>query len=463
MARNTRSVNAAGREYLISDDDSPHPEQLWWAVLRARMLDELSGRPPARGVRITSTTPRCVPRVGSDGIVGLAARPRDVSSALVTPGMLTAEVSAPGYLPRSLDAAIDAARRMLLGGAPLGATSLTVVPNEVPPREQFIPGRGVMIEREVTTDPEQFSLVADVPPPAPDVVPIVDPVRPGRTGLREAAGVPIVLPDQPLHLASVAVLRGRATRPGGLNGAPIAIGIDRIWWTHEEVRAYSNPPHLSQLVSFVAPLAFDHAEGTTVERCTLGAADVITHRLGACASAGARELRIGPWASLNAAGGDVLEIEQAGSNELELVVTDGFTAPPDPSAPAVVRLRTPLAFPHGASAPLFRRNVTPFGAGTVDREAQRGDRVLFMTTALAADGVLRLEPGTQRDELRFVRRVPTFAAGVAVASDGTFEFPPLARVAQVRIRAQYDTDPEIPVTDIALDYDGDNTVHIQFP
>src|SRR5688572_32148129 len=101
MAR--RTVTAAGREYIISDDDSARPEQLWWAVLRTRVVDEISGRAPAGGVRITTSTPLCVPRVGADGIVGLAARLRDVSTALVTPGALTADVSVPGYLPRSLD------------------------------------------------------------------------------------------------------------------------------------------------------------------------------------------------------------------------------------------------------------------------------------------------------------------------------------------------------------------------
>lgn len=461
MAR--RTVTASGRQYRIADDDALRPEQLWWAVLRTRVVDELTGKPPRSGIRITTTTPRCVPRVGADGIVGLAARPRDVSTALVTPGALTAEVSVPGYLPRSLDSAIDAARRMLPGGAALGDTSLTVVPNEVPPREQFIPGRGVMIEREVTTDPEQFSLVADVPPPAPAIIPITDPVRPGRTGVREAAGVPIVLPDQPLHLAAVAVLRGRATRPGGLNGALASIGIGGLWWTQDEVVAQSNPLHPAQLASFAAPLAFDHAEGAPVSRCTLAAADAITHRLDARASLGARELHIRPWGSLNPSGNDVLEIEPVGSPERELVITDGFDAPSDPSSPAVVRLRTPLAFSHGAAAPAFRRSVTAAAAGSAAREVQRGDRVLFMTAALAAHSVIRLDAGTPRDELRFARSLPTLAAGVIVASDGSFEFPPLARVAKVRVRARYDADPEIPVTDVALEYGGDNTVHIQFP
>jgi hypothetical protein len=459
----TRVVTAGALEYRISDDDAARPEQLWWAVLRTRVIDELTGDPPGHGIRITTTTPRCVPRVAGGGIVGLAARPRDVSSALVTPGTLTAEVTVPGYLPRSLDAAIDTARRSLPGGAALNATSLTVAPDETPPREQFVPGRGVVIEREAPNDPEQFSLVADVPPAAADIVPIVDGLDPARTAGRGAAGVPIILPDQPLHLAGVAVLRGSASRAGLFDGALAAIGIDGLWWTQLEARTRSNPPHSPLLVSFTAPLAFDHGRGATVTRCTLTAADALTRRLATRASAGARELRLAPWTSLAPGGDDVLEIEQASSQERELVVTEGFTPPASPATPALVRLRTPLAFSHGAAAAVFRRNVAEATAGTVDREAQRGDRVLFMTAALAADGVIRLESGAARSELRFVRRLPTFAAGVAVAGDGSFAFPPLARVAQVRIRARYNTDPEVPRIDLAIDYRGDNTVHIQFP
>jgi len=222
----TRVVTAYGQEYRISDDIPSRPEQRWWAVLRTRVIDELTGEPPGHGIRITTTTPHCVPRVADGGIVGLAARPRDVSSALVTPGALRAEVSVPGYLPRSLDAAIDTARRTLPGGALLNTRDLTVAPNEAPPREQFIPGRGVVIEREVTTDPEQFSHVSSLPPPAPDVVPITDGVNPARSGGHGVAGVPIVLPDQPLHLAGVAVLRGRASRAGALNSVLAKIGIE---------------------------------------------------------------------------------------------------------------------------------------------------------------------------------------------------------------------------------------------
>jgi len=460
----SRRVSAAGRSYLISDDDAPHPEQLWWAVLRTRVVDELTGDPPRHGVRVTTTTPHCVPRAAADGIVGLAARPRDVSAALVTPGALTAEVSVPGYLSRSLDAAIDAARRTLPGGAALGATSLTVVPDEAPPREQFVPGRGVTLEREAASDREQFTLVSELAPSANDVVPITDRVAPARTGTPTAAGVPIVLPDQPLHRDTLVTLRGRASRAAGFLPANAFIGIDGYWWTYAEAASLSNPPHGPRLAALPVALSFDHAAGAPVQVCTLGAPG--TMELRNAARRGDREVQVWDWATLSLTGNEVLEFELAGSTENELVVSDGYTAPPDAALPATVRLRTPLAFPHRAGAPVSRRSITGYGwSGALEREAQAGDRVLFLDAVRDADEVLVIEMATGREELRRTRRLPRFAPGreVPVATDGSFEFPPLARIAQVRLRARYDTGSEVvPPIDLPLEYGGDNRVDIQF-
>jgi hypothetical protein len=440
------------------------PEQLWWAVLRTRVIDELTERPPLRGVRISSTTPHCLPRVAHDGVCGLAAHPRDVSSALVRPGALSAEVGAPGYLARSLDAAIDAARRRLPFGAALGTTSLSVQPIEAQPREQFVPGRGVTIGRELPGEPEQFSLVEDLgTPPADHIVPLADGVAPARSATPLAAGVPIVLPDQPLHRDALVTLRGSAGRAAGFVPTDARIGISGLWWTYPEAAAHSTPLHAPRLGCLAAPLAFDHAQGGAVRLCTLGAPDATA--LAAPARRGEREVEILPWGALSPGGNEILELELPHSSEREFAISDGYTPPPDPGLPAAVRLRTPLAFPHRAGARVLRRSFTSAAHGALEREAQRGDRVLFLDTALAGDALLRLEAGSARDELAFARRLPTFDPGleVAVAGDGAFEFPPLARVAQVRIRARYGTDPEIPVIDLALDYAGENPLRIQFP
>jgi hypothetical protein len=148
------------------------------------------------------------------------------------------------------------------------------------------------------------------------------------------------------------------------------------------------------------------------------------------------------------------------------VVLGAFTPPPLPANPARIPLRTPAAFTHSTGCPAVLMTVAAVGATTLEREVQRGDEVLFATSLAGIPSVaaLRIAPGTASEELRFVRRVPTFAAGVfthppAVQSDGTFQFPVLGRLAQLRLRVAHagQTPEQI---DLALEYGGDNTQDI---
>ncbi|MGE5117354.1 MAG: hypothetical protein ACM3N6_12770, partial [Betaproteobacteria bacterium] len=136
---------------------------------------------------------------------------------------------------------------------------------------------------------------------------------------------------------------------------------------------------------------------------------------------------------------------------------------------ALVRLATPLAFPHDAGAPATNVGLTFAALGSLAREAQRGDRVLFATTLnqVATDDVLRINGGPAGPELRFVRRFPTYAGATfthapAFASDGTFALPPIARVAQLQLfvahAGQHAHDP----IDLVPDYRSDTTLQILF-
>jgi hypothetical protein len=475
----TRTVRNGLIDYLVADDD-PLPAGLgWWAVLRTRALDEITGEPPLNPISIVSDTLGCVQRVGDDGLCGLVARPRTLSRQLLSSGELRAEIRVEGYLPRSLTAAIDAARRTTPLAAP-GDVQLTITPPEPAPRTQFLPGRGVVLEEPqppLANVPDTFTLTDDpVAPPAANVVPIVDPVtdlRPGP-GPWRIAGVPVVLPAQPLHRAEPAAVRGRALRQP-LAGAPLQpapgtqLGLTGVWWSNAEVPANSAPPHPADLVSFSAPLAFDHP-GATLERLTARAAVGPLRAFASAAAAGATAIELDNVAGLTSAGGDTLELEIASSAERELVITAGFV-PPLTGTRAVVNLAAPLAFPHGAATPVQRVTLTFAALGTLSREAQRGDRVLFASTlaGVAAADVLRIAGGTALQEVRAVRRFPLYDGGTATFSfpapfepDGSFELPPIARVAQLQLfvahAAQHAHDP----IDLVPDYGGDTTLQILF-
>jgi hypothetical protein len=459
--------------YVVSDDDAVPGERNWWAIMRARVVDELTEVPPLAPLRLTTTTPRCTPRIGSDGICGLVARPVDVASALTTPGALTAEVSADGYLPRSLTDAIDAARRQIQPpGAAIGDDTLIVAPPDPAPRAQFLPGRGVLLARPMPPQAEQFTTARQPLGAVPaNQVPLADRIAAARPSGTRLAGVPIVPPTQALHRRGLAVVRTRVRREPVPGASPIPapganVGLIGVWWSYPEVRANSGPPHAPNFVSFAAPLAFDHDTGVAVERCTL-APDATVRRLQAGVQRDGVELLLS-WAGLNSAGGDVLQIEPENSGERELVVTAAFTPPTNPEIPALLRLRTPLAFPHRAQTQVVLMNVAAVALGTIEREAQRGDCVLFANTlaGVATDAVLRVAHATPHAELRFVRRVPIFAAGafshtVVIQADGSFDFPRLARIAQMRLHAEHagQTSQQI---DVALDYVSDNLLEILF-
>ncbi len=466
-----RTIEHFGTEYVISDDDALAPELRWWAVLRTRVVDEITGNPPRVPLRLRTTTRGCTPRTDGDGNCGLVARPADVAAQLTTPGALTAEVIAPGFLPRSLTAAIDAARRRLPGGAATGDPQLLVTPPDPAPRLQFTPGRAVAVARQAPTGAEEFNLVAmPVAPPAPNQVPLVTPVRGAQAPNTRVAGLPIVLADQTLHRESTATLRGRVLRQAAPGAAPTPapaaeFGITGVWWTQPEVRANSSPPHAPNMLSTAAPLAFDHLAPTTLEQCTL-TPDATPRQLVQSVARGAREILVSPWNAFNVAGGDVVQLERANSHERELVVLDAFTPPALPANPARIPVRTPLAFPHSSGCAAVLMTVAAVGATTLEREVQRGDAVLFATSLAGIPSVaaLRIAPGTASEELRFVRRVPTFAGGVfthppAVHSDGSFLFPALGRLAQLRLRVAHagQTSEQI---DLALEYGGDNTQEI---
>jgi hypothetical protein len=109
--------------------------------------------------------------------------------------------------------------------------------------------------------------------------------------------------------------------------------------------------------------------------------------------------------------------------------------------------------------------------GTLDREAQRGDRVLFASSlaAVGATDLLRIAGGGALAELRAVRRFPlydsgalTFSFPVPFATDGTFALPPIARVAQIQLFVEHAGQAVHAPIDLVPDYRGDTSLQILF-
>jgi hypothetical protein len=99
MTRRTEIVGTSS--YIFSPDDpAPPPATRFWAVVTARVLDELTGAPPRGDMNIKSTYPGLTPRVASDGLLGLVGIPMHAFPSLgAQPYVVKLTVSASGYVP----------------------------------------------------------------------------------------------------------------------------------------------------------------------------------------------------------------------------------------------------------------------------------------------------------------------------------------------------------------------------
>jgi hypothetical protein len=99
MIRRVETVNS--KVYVFSPDDPQPLGQRFWAIVRARVIDELTGQPPLSAITIESDALHIVPRMASDGLVGLVGIPQQVFPALATQNYaLMLKVNAVGYIPR---------------------------------------------------------------------------------------------------------------------------------------------------------------------------------------------------------------------------------------------------------------------------------------------------------------------------------------------------------------------------
>jgi hypothetical protein len=467
----------------INADDPPRPDLFTWAVLRTRVVDELTEQPPHCPVALRSEAtrpfegdvPRCVARFAGDGVCGLVARPRDLARRLLQSGAWTARIEAPGYLTHDLTPAIDRARRSvnvnLVPPAPLVQIAAPVAFDA----QQFTPGRGVFVQRDAANLTDEFSIARAVAPPPPlGDVPVTTPFAEPHAAGRLVTGVPMLLPDRPLHRARPVLIRGRAQRrtpgPGGtlVPATAASIGIRGLWLTYRATTA--TPPIVPAFCAITPALYFDYDIGATVEATAVVAAAPL-RRLDRPAEAGANAVVVAPNNLLTAGGGDLLRIEDPWSPETEIVVTDGFDPVLDPNAAVTVRLRTRTAFVHRTNTVVQRVNPGAFTAlGTTTREAQRGDSVVFannLPAMGATSAQIVIARGTPLEGWHVATQPPvtpndaTFLNMPPIQPDGRFEWPAIARVAQVRVRALH--AGHVPLTiDFALDYDGENALSIVF-
>lgn len=104
-----RIAQANERSYVLAVDDIRPIAHRSWAIVQARVIDELTGSPPQSPVRIETAAIGFLPRVAKGGLVSLIARPSVVFPALGIPGQtydVSFTIHAEGFIPHHVTATL---------------------------------------------------------------------------------------------------------------------------------------------------------------------------------------------------------------------------------------------------------------------------------------------------------------------------------------------------------------------
>jgi hypothetical protein len=98
-----RTVEANNLIYNFSPDDPPASGNRVWALVSARVVDEITGHPVVDPIALESDLPSVLARVATDGLVGLEGIPLQVFPGLKSQDYkVTLKIRAIGYVPRDV-------------------------------------------------------------------------------------------------------------------------------------------------------------------------------------------------------------------------------------------------------------------------------------------------------------------------------------------------------------------------
>ena len=371
-ATDRRPLDVNGRTLTVAVETAPSPRRRW-AVLRARLVDELTEEPPRGAVTVASETPGLTARVANDGLIGLTG----VAAAVIP------DITPPTPLN---PVNVDAAMTIRAAG--------------------FVPQRvRATIATNVTAEAEF-----------------------------EEGFAPADLGDVTLHRQPV-VIRGRTVLAVGGTTQPVAatvrIARPGVWRSLPSV-ARGNPAEQPEIVSLHPPLAFPRPVGAVLRRREMTEpATVPLKRLEQPVPAAATEIRLGDGIGLSPT--NVLLVDGDDPERAERIEIAAIAGGATPDGPARITLAVPLAFAHPAGTPVRRLNRLPAGADKAfTQPAIAGDTCVFLAdlTGLAAVQVVEVTGGGFPTEFHALRHFADTSLG-----DGYFRWPPLSRVAQIEIEA----------------------------
>ncbi len=448
-----RTVTVGNLSYLFSPDDARSEGERFRALLRARVVDELTAQPPRGRINLETDAPRCIPRVAEDGLVGLAGIPRHVLRPRpLADYVLSLWLRFDGYVPRKVDAHIADDRRSIAAPAPIvGDTEITL--NNI---ARLRPGELLLIG---TPGPGMVAVKIESLDPSVNQVTISAEISTGRRGLPRPYGVgqpvfPIVPVDfAPTDLGELrlhrepTVLAGRVVRVTGNTTLPLAgasIRITGVWRTLPPANA-SIPPSPPNLIALQAPLYAERPAGAgRLNRRNLPPIPDLPpqeKRLLMDVAAGESSLRLTNRIGLSLLPNpSILLIDAENPDRREYIAINAMNGGSNPAESAMIGLRYPLAFSHSRDA--LAQRVNPQATGPTksfsadpnpgEPDALAGDTTVFLSdlTGLTTGNQVQVTGGPSSE----YHQLQLFTAVSDV--QGYYRLPPLSRVAQIEIQAQ---------------------------
>jgi hypothetical protein len=339
-------VQVGAARYVVAPDDSVPPGVRTGAIVKARLVDELTGKPVSLPITVepagtafdnARTRAGVNPRAAEGGVVGLVGVP---TRALPLLGLNVYEIGvtvhASGYLSRT--------EMQNVGPVPL------------------FPG-------------------------------VYAPTDLGDLAMHRT----------PVQLVGRAVLRGAA---GDTPLPAVTVRIGGIWRTAPTLTV-SPPASPPDLVAIDAPLYTARSVGASLRMVALTPDLVNPKRLEQPAVAGATTVELSDRVAIAAP--NVLGIDVADPDRAEWVVIKSIVGATSAALPATVTLEHPLARTHAAGAPAHGITVGgPTTSRALGVAAIRGDTTLF-TTALGAlaPGTVEVDDGVAPPEYHRLARYET--------------------------------------------------------
>jgi hypothetical protein len=279
-----RPVVAGGLAYQFCPATPPVPSAMLQSLLRARLVDEITGLAPLGTVSVREPSPGLTGRVAPGGLVGLIGRPRAAFGALLPP-TIGVRVVASGYVPVEIDQPMGAqpdypdlfdeliVPDIALHRLPVVVSGRAIARNGAVPAA--LAGADVFVSG-------YWATLADVEAAAPivpsDFVSLLHPASaPRPAGLASVSAQPAILAGPSKELAAPGVAGRDRVRLSDVAG--LAVGnilavdhddVDRVEYIEIVAIEPVSSPLQQATVSLRFPLSRDHQVRVPARRTDLG-------------------------------------------------------------------------------------------------------------------------------------------------------------------------------------------------